>query len=112
MSDDPEQPPSPVPPGTVTAYCAPGRTVLSAVVLALKNAHADRIVEHPWLAGYDDVILVREPEEPGFLPEFPVHLAGFETCRFCAAPSPRHNTWCLLRPSFPVGMPSLLMGLT
>lgn len=106
---DAEQPES----GTVTACCAPGRTVLSALALMLKGEHADRIVEHPWLEGFDCVILAPELEKfrlgrPDL--ELVFELARIRACFSCGAPEPEHNAWCMLRASLPLGPLSLVTG--
>lgn len=45
------------------AYCAPGRREVAALVLALRGEQVSGVTEHPWLAGWDGIILVAPPGE-------------------------------------------------
>jgi hypothetical protein len=45
------------------AYCAPGNRLLAALVLALHGDKPEEIVEHPWLKGTSDVILMADLPE-------------------------------------------------
>ena len=40
------------------AYCAPGRKLAAAMTLMLNGENKTRIVEHPWLEGRTDVLIV------------------------------------------------------
>lgn len=95
---------------TVTAFCAPGRMVLAAFTLMVRGVSADQIVEHPWLEGFGDVIVGRDPEAFRAEPEFSVTLARFRVCGLCGSPEPGHNAWCVLRMSPEVEPWSLLRG--
>lgn len=41
-----------------TAYCAPGRRMISALTLMLEGEQVAEIVEHPWLAGKTEILIV------------------------------------------------------
>lgn len=45
-----------------TAYCAPGRQFAAALALALRGERVAEIVEHPWLEGSTDVLVVNTAE--------------------------------------------------
>jgi len=45
-------------PSLPTAYCAPGQRVYAGIILALKGEQVADIVEHPWLDGRTDVLIV------------------------------------------------------
>jgi hypothetical protein len=45
------------------AYCAPGRHDAAALVLALKGETVSEIREHPYLEGYDGILVCTPPDE-------------------------------------------------
>jgi hypothetical protein len=54
------------------AYCAPGRRMLAALVLALRGEQVSEIREHRWLEGLTDIYVMTEPEFP-----LPVSVEAF-----------------------------------
>jgi hypothetical protein len=50
-----------------TAYCAPGRQFTAALTLALRGERVAEIVEHPWLPGSTDVLIVNTAEITAWL---------------------------------------------
>ena len=46
--------PEPLP----TAYCAPGRKVTAELALSLRGERVAEVVEHPWLTGEKDVLMI------------------------------------------------------
>jgi hypothetical protein len=61
---------SPDDPVVITAYCAPGRKGASELILALNGDPGCNVVEHPYMTGRTDVILV-SPSALGADPPFP-----------------------------------------
>jgi len=49
--------------GYPVAFCAPGRRADAAATLAIKGERVEAIVEHPYLAGASEVIVVAEPPD-------------------------------------------------
>lgn len=45
------------------AYCAPGKRFAAAFALMLKGEQVARIIEHPWLEGSSDAIVMSEPPD-------------------------------------------------
>ena len=63
--------------GYPIAYCAPGRKFDAALTLMFKGEQVARILEHPWLEGKTDVIVISEP--PDFSAEFSCALRSGKT---------------------------------
>jgi len=91
--DEPEAMPLP------TAYCAPGRKVISELALVLKGERYAEMTEHPWLEGSTDVWLVAAlpPLELSPLPPFSAEFT-------------RPPWYCLLGPVVPAS-PFVLTAL-
>lgn len=46
-----------------TAYCAPGREEVARLVLWVRGDKVSGVTAHPWLAGWDGIMLVAPPGE-------------------------------------------------
>ena len=68
--DEPEAMPLP------TAYCAPGRKVISELALVLKGERYAEMIEHPWLEGITDVWLVSPDVGHWDFPPMPLLSGG------------------------------------
>lgn len=56
------------------AYCAPGLKARSEAVLAERGEFVSDVVEHPWMEGYRDVLLMWPP------PETPIEFPAPRSC--------------------------------
>jgi hypothetical protein len=81
---------------SLVAYCAPGCKAMAELVLAIRGERVREIVEHPWLAGDDDTVIVADMDA-ALTPDPPVSFAP-ETCGICGRPVPWHRMDCLAFP--------------
>lgn len=65
MTDDPPLP---------VAVCAPGHRTAAMITLAGRLQPVREIREHPWLEGYDGILLFSEPDENRWADALRAHL--------------------------------------
>lgn len=80
------------------AYCAPGRKPIVEMLAVLRPEKVTEVIEHPWLAGRTDYLLVKAGavDCPG---SAPVEAADppLPRCPWCRGAG-RHYTWCYAVP--------------